>query len=572
MKTLLSDLSDIAVFIFFPLLFIMLKRKKAVSVYLSFIVITLSGCYLNFYRTNTTKAIDKAAIQELQFRNKYFIVHFPYTVKDLENILLKGDTLNGTLVTLPEEHAKYLNPVIAKNNRVKHIDKKDALIEVHLYRNTGIKNDDSLFSAPLSTFTRADVYELNKSATTGNHILSTVGVVASVSVLVGLIAVAVTPDPAPTTGGDCNCPQVYIERDGQYQFSSGLYSGAVYSTLERKDYLPLTDIPAAADNISFKIANAKDEEQYINEVQLLHVNHPADTRVLQDRYGKILCFQNTAAPLTASMDKDNDVRNLLSKTDDQYYSFSNKANENGFSDVILTFNKPKTAGKAKLVIHARNSKWGGYLHKDFINLFGENFEKWREKQERANPAKLAKWQTDQALPLMVYLKTNKGWKFIDYFPMIGNTASRDMIMGLETEGIQSDKIEIKLETIYRFWDIDFAGIDYSTNRNFETLVMEPSRAVKTDGSDQKKLLLHSDKQYSHLAEDESISFVYKISEAKQKSLSSYFLVSGGYYHSLEPITGKVNYKELYKFRKKGAFDKFSRKKYAVIEEGLARIK
>jgi len=419
---------------------------------------------------------------------------------------------------------------------------------------------DTVFAAPLSSFTRADIYELNKSATTTNHILSTVGVILTTAVIFGGTVFAVA----------CNCPQVYVKNNDQYSFTSGLYSGAVYSTLERMDYLPLTSVPTGANSVSFKIANAKDEEQFINQVQLLQVNHPAETNVLADRQGNILSYQKTVAPLTASTEKNNDVKNLLAQTDEQYYSFESKANDNGFSSLELTFNKPADATNAKLLVHARNTYWGGLLHKDFINLFGSSFEKWRTKQEQADPKELAKWQTDQALPLMVYIKTTNGWKFVDFFPLIGNTASRDMIMQINTADITADKIVIKLETTYRFWDLDFAAIDYTTNQHFETAVIDPLQAIKTDGTDQKAILLQSDKQYTHLTGEESVSFEYKVA-ALQNTVSSYFLVSGGYYHGLETITGKVNYKELYKFRKKGAFDKFSREKYQEVQNITAAM-
>ena len=536
-------------------------------------VFAVSGCgfYRNFYRPGTKSTIDSSTAQKLQSVNKYFIIHFQNGVKGLENIVINGDTLNGTIVKLPEEHSKHLAPVSEKKNRVKQKDKQNTLMEVHLYSMQKPNIADTVFAAPLSSFTRADVYELNKSATTTNHIISTVGIVASVAVIFSAIAVASFEPPDIVVPNDpCNCPQVYVKNNDQYDFTSGLYSGAVYSTLERMDYLPLTSVPTGANTVSFKIANAKDEEQFINQVQLLQVNHLAEINVLADRQGNILSYQNTVAPLTASTEKNNDVKNLLTQTDEQYYSFENKANDNGFSSLELTFNKPADATNAKLLVHARNTYWGGLLNKDFINLFGSSFEKWRTKQEQADPKELAKWQTDQALPLMVYIKTDKGWKFVDYFPLIGNTASRDMIMEINTADISADKIVIKLETTYRFWDLDFAAIDYTTNQHFETTVIDPLQAIKTDGTDQKAILLQSDKQYTHLTGEESVSFEYKVA-ALQNTVSSYFLVSGGYYHGLETITGKVNYKELDKFRKKGAFDKFSREKYQEVQNITAAM-
>jgi hypothetical protein len=561
MKSVHSKLSGLAPFFFFPVLLILRKRKKFVYVFTFLIVISLSSCYLNFYRTNTKPSIDEAAIERLSSENKYFIIHFPNSTKGLEEVSLKGDTIQGKIVVLPPEHSKYLHPNPNRINQVRKSYKKVTLMEVHLYTNAELKDNDSMFSAVASSFNRADVYELNKSATNTNHIISTIGVVATATLVTGFIALAIA----------CSCPQVYINNDGAYSFASGLYSGAVYSTLERMDYLPLTTVPAEAKDISFKIANGKDEEQFINQVQLLQVNHLRGTNVLQDRHGNIHSYESTTSPLMASIDKKNNIKNLLIKTDGKYYSFDNNANKDGFSDLILSFDKPTGVKKAKLVIHARNTYWGGLLHKEFLNFFGDSFEKWRERQEKADPRKLQKWQTDQALPLMVYIKTTAGWEFVDYFPLIGNTASRDMIMEIKTEGIK-EKIELKLQTAYRFWDIDFIGINYSAAQNFKKNIIQPLHATKTDGTDQKEILINSDKQYTHLKGDEAVLFDYAVPAATENTVSSYFLVSGGYYHSLERFTGKTNYLELYKFRKKGAFDKFSREKYQEGQEVAAILK
>jgi len=69
--------------------------------------------------------------------------------------------------------------------------------------------------------------------------------------------------------------------------------------------------------------------------------------------------------------------------------------------------------------------------------------------------------------------------------------------------------------------------------------------------------------------NEFISFKYSVPQPTGNSESSWFLISGGYYHSLEPITGKANYNELMKFRKQGAFDAFSRERYKEVQKVAA---
>lgn len=555
MKSLHSKLSGIAPFIFFPILIICRKGKYTLYGCIFLVLLSLSSCYLNYYSTNTRASIDANTMTRLKSENKYFIIHFFNSTYGLEDMYVEGDTIHGKLVGLTNKHLKYLHPATVEKNRYKRADEAQTLMEVHLYTNANNKQGDSILSASLSSFNRSDVYEFNAAATRKNHVLSTVGIVATV-VGVGLyIAIVVT------LATSCNCPQVYMNNAGNYNFVSGLYSGAVYSTLERVDYLPLKEIPADAKSISFKISNVKNEEQFINNVHLIQVNHLHGVNVLPDRHGNIFSYNSIASPLSASTGGKNNLKNILMKTDQVYYSFDNRANENGLSDLVLTFNKPRNTDKAKLIIHGRNTYWGGLLHKEFISYFGDGFEKWREKQEKADPKELEKWQTDQALPLMVYIKTSTGWKFVDYFPLIGNTATRDMIMEINTKEIKEDTIELKIETAYRFWDLDFAGIDYSSNDNITKTIMEPDKAVASDSTDERAILRSSDHQYAHLTGDKSIYFKYAVPVAVKNNLSSYFLVSSGYYHNLEQITGKTNFTELYKFQKKGAFDKFSREKY-----------
>ena len=570
MKSLHSKLSAIAPFVFLPVLIILRKRKRTAYVFLCFIVITLSSCYLNFYRTNTKSSVNTSTLTGLRSQNKYFIIHFTDSIRGLEKVYLSGDTLHGVLVSLPAAHSKYLHPKSTEKSAFKNKDKYSVLTEVHLYENSSFNNTDSVFAASITSFNRTDVYEFNEKATRTNHILSTVGIVVSAVAIISIIVAAATASAVSSAGGDCNCPQVYVDNNGTYNFESGLYSGAVYSTLERTDYLPLNTVPYNAKDISFKIANAKNEEQFINKVELLQVNHTSGVHVLADRHGNIYSYEKTMAPLSALTNTKNDIKNSLAQTDEQYYSFDNTANKNGFSDVTLTFDKPNNAENAKLIIHARNTYWGGLIYKEFNNLFGEDFEKWRAKQEKANPKDLEKWQTDQALPLMVYIKINNEWKFVDYYQLIGNTASRDMIMNIDTKNIYGNKIELKLETAYRFWDLDFAGIDYSNNENFTATVVEPEQVIKSDSTNENETLGDNDKQYVHLVNDEYISFNYLIPQsADNNTEASYFLVSGGYYHSLEHITGKADYNALMRFKKQGAFDKFSREKYKEAQDVAA---
>ena len=95
---------------------------------------------------------------------------------------------------------------------------------------------------------------------------------------------------------------------------------------------------------------------------------------------------------------------------------------------------------------------------------------------------------------------------------------------------------------------------------------------RSDSSDQRPVLLDNDKAYTHLTGDEFISFKYELTAVKENEVASYILVSGGYYHNLDKITGETNYQQLYKFKRKGAFDVFSREKYQQAREIAALMR
>ena len=175
MKNLHSKLSVIAAFIFFPLLSIFLYRKKTAYVFTFLILLTLSSCYLNFYRTNTKPSIDANAVSKLSSESRYFIIHFGNSTNGLEQVYVNGDSLYGTIVPLPLQHSKYLYPQVNnEKNRVKHIDKADALMEVHLYTNAE-KKADAASSRSIASMLRATRFDRS----TGRYSLATINTLLS---------------------------------------------------------------------------------------------------------------------------------------------------------------------------------------------------------------------------------------------------------------------------------------------------------------------------------------------------------------------------------------------------------
>ncbi|MFI5133146.1 MAG: hypothetical protein ACHQEB_02365 [Chitinophagales bacterium] len=559
MKPITNRLASIAGPAFFPLYLIWRKAKKK-AIFFLVISVVLASCFQHYYRTNTQKNVDAATVQNLLAANKYFIVHFGNTVKRLLNVSVTSEKLEADIEALPLEHSAYINPDTDKTNRVKYKDKINTLAEVHLYTTQAYNVSQTHLSIPLSSFNRMDIYTFDAKATTANHILSILGSVIIGGAVLSAIIVAIA----------CNCPQVFVNNNGQYEFVSGVYSGSTYSSLERTDYLPLPLSAISGNTCQLKIANVKNEEQFINREQLLEVSHPAGTNVLADRHGTIFSYDKLQAPASAIINQQTDIKNQLETADNDSYLFDSEKGENGFSNVVLTFNKPADVKKAKLIVHGGNSTWSGYLYHSFTEMFGNGYEKWRDAKDKSDPKEMEQWQTDQELPLMVYIEKNGRWELADYFAHTGNTATRDMIMELNVSDISSSQIKIKLETVYQFWNLDFAGVDFSDDKSTVSKLITASSVIKNDGTEQKESLSQCDKQYCHLGTDENIILQYPVNPSLNGSINSYFLVSSGYYHNLSGSNNKPQTAALLKFKNKGAFDEFSRNKFSAIQNNLVK--
>jgi hypothetical protein len=555
-------------FVFSTLLTVLRSRKKLVLVYLFSAGLLFTGCYLNFYKTNTQPTLDKATIESLQNKNRYFIGHLKDGNYALKNISINNNLMEADAEPLAAEHTKYLNP--DENQGYMHhpgessprYKKKDEVMlsEVHIYAETESLQQKPRLSIPLASVKRVDVYEKDIPQTRMNHIGSTVGitVTAGVAILVGALAIA------------CNCPQVYTYEGGRYQFKSGVFSGAVYSSLERTDYLPLGDLQADNDKFLFRLMNNQQEEQFVNQLQLVKVSHDPASGVLIDRHGKVQNYKEPIAPATTSITKDEPGLALLSR-DGRAFNFDEKGDAaSDFGSVILTFNKPAHAKQAKLIVNAKNSAWAGYLFETFSSLFGDKSQAFIAKEDREKKQKIERWQQEQALPLMVYIETDKGWQVVDYFPTTGNTAARDMIIAIGLPETNKDKVRIKLETAFKFWELDYAAMDFSADAHYQPEFINVSAAAKSNSPHEEEAnLLARDDQYSRLLQGEYISAEFKTPPQAPHQVNSYFLSATGYYHSLKSYNGKPDIAKLRFFRKKGAFNQFSEDAFSEAQRMIA---
>ncbi len=551
--------SDLIALLFAPVIFLLIKKKRMKGIIIiSVSLVAFSGCFKNYFKINSNMISDSTSIATLRNSDKFVILHTKNSVYALKNISVNGNALEADLQAVPPEREKFINAKNSSTITYKSIDKAELFSEVHVYAPAERTTDSSHISIPFKKVSSVEVFEKDGGKTIGSYVLGGVGIVLGAFAIFAIIlAIA------------CNCPQVYTFDGSQYNFKSGVFSGAIYSSLEKTDYLPLDNLQSINGKYLFKLANNQKEEQFINQVQLINAEHSDNNQVLLDRKGTPYTY-STNVTVGQSENVSKEVAEAIKYKDGNVYMFNEQNDsKSSFGNVILNFVRTEGSDDGKLIIHAKNTLWSGYIFDEFSSMFGSKYQSWVSKQDNADRKVIEKWQQDQALPLMVYVETDKGWTFADYFPFTGNTAGRDMIMKLELPGNKRN-VRVKIECTYMFWEIDYAAMDFSIDEPVKMNYLNPLVAITNNNEPKIAFVAQKDKDYAALKEDESLNVEFNTPSAIKGKENSLFLSSTGYYHSTKEYPGKTQTATLYQFKKKGAFNQFSKMKYNQARQALAK--
>lgn len=260
--------------------------------------------------------------------------------------------------------------------------------------------------------------------------------------------------------------------------------------------------------------------------------------------------------------------------DSHMFLFNEGDKEKLKSELLLTFSKSEADKEGKLVLNLKHSLWLDYIYGEFTKLFGSYYNSWAEKQKFESKDKLNRWFFDQELPLKVYVKKNNSWEYVDYVDLIGPlAAARDVVVPLkQLSAIEGDRIEVKIESGFMFWELDYVGLDVTPNEQVQVQHASSSTALTNKGEDVFGLLAGTDEKYlQQLQVGDQVELNFKAPEPGEKKVSV-FLHTRGYYEHIREYEGVPDMLELMAFRKPGKFTSFSKEKYLELAGGMTGSK
>lgn len=473
---------------------------------------------------------------------KRFIVHAGDEVYDLSKISVDESKVSG-LLTYPT-YKVYYNK--GRKHRIK-TGEKEILHEVHIYLK--VENRELTFGPvdiPINSIEKISV--INEDV--GRNILTVLEGAAGFFVIL-LVIVALTKS---------SCPFVYAHDGQSFVFEGEIFGGAIGANLQREDYLPLPSIKAHDGVYSLRISNELKERQYTDLAQLITVEHPKGTRVLMDKKGQVHMLGNEVMPLKVSSYNGSDIKPSLVRKDDDVFFFNDQDfSQNG---IYLTFKRPAGLSHGNLVLKAQNTLWGDYLMGTFFSKFGNRFDPWMEKQSKLPTSERLQEQRNADIPLTIYLKQNGQWKQVEYLNPVGPLAYRELVVPIDFSDSDAENIELKLETGFMFWQIDYAAIDYTAQTKLTVNRLNPIQAIGTGEQNWTQALKGMDGNYmAQETSNQVTEIVYPANPAPKGMVQSLFLHTSGYYELIREFQGAPKIIELNKFRVPGYFSEYSRMEY-----------
>lgn len=519
------------------------NQRYAVSCLLAIFLLT-TGCH-----TYTRKLVDPGkSIDMVQFYvlDEKFPADFGWRVE--VNILRKSG-LEGRITRLIKKE----NIDVSKGFAQRTGDVKKLQYIIFYVKNDFAQTliDANEINLPFDQITYSKVLEYSPAkSNTGTYIL---GATTGLAAILALASIA------------CSCPVVYADNPDQQVFEGDIFSGSTHPQLERNDWLPLSHLQADSGVYRIQIANEDPEIQYINSLELIAVDQPEGTIALYDKYGRLHVLAHPETPIAATdLDGLDVLPALLREGDDSYKGSVQSANPKAEDGLMLRFRRQPGARNAKLLIRANTSPWLAYSHKMLQNDLGKYGPGIRRKFLEKDSAALQQWTLEQNIPLSVWLETGPGkWERTDFFNLIGPKAPRRDVLPIDLSKVEGEAVHLKLSTGFRFWEIDYVALDYTSGSTASTRVLSLVSATDQNGRDLKDLLRADDGQYYVQAQTgDEARLRFSEPPAAADGTRTLVLHAKGYYQILhEPSSGSPSRRYLRQFTHPDAFPKYARDRW-----------
>ena len=496
------------------------------------------GCV--YYKKNTIfqeqAATDwNATLNEIKMSRPVIQVISENKIYDLANYRFEDDKLIGTIkpakiIYTPPEQNLFLRSRLPTEQR------RPILLIMQLFTLNDMNEGE--VEIPISELGKVQYYQgADGASTLATLALTGVLVVGGAAVF---LAIA------------CSCPRVYtVNENGEKVRQGTILTGAMSKSFERTDLLPLYDLDRTGESIKVGLSNELPEDEFIDELKLLKASKKAHTQLAVNADGELFEYNpSLATPVSATSLDGRDISAQIEKADEIGHFFDDQLETKELNSAIFTFDKKElTNSEAKLVVRARQTELLEYSAEYAFSLFGDEFDKMYEQMEKRSREKYERRNSQKGIAMNAYIRSGKSWEKVGSYHYASFLHKKWLGLDLDLSRVEGETVEIKLESAYKFWELDYVGIatDWENLTNYEEVALQS--AINEKGEDISALIAEADENYAvQRGEGTSIDLTFANS-AKENEV--YVLKGTGYYKHVRNYAHKANKKQLLKLKAAG---------------------
>jgi hypothetical protein len=534
----------------------------------------ISSCGTYYKLGSATYGRERKLLEGITQENTVIFVHSANELLQLSNAKISNNVLEGTLIPTNPAEVAFYNRIQSKYSRQMYFKQEqinearykayqeqikidtlqltdnsennpgylqdEKIHQVHIYANNVSKNENTI-SIDLKSINNVSFFK--KSSNPGSVIL-----VATLGVFLLLIIVLAIA---------CNCPHVYLQNGETFEYTNTLFTGAVSEKLERFDYKELQDFNPDKRSLFMQIKNEDNEKQFTNLLGLKVAYHDPSFQVMTDKNGNLYSISSPTKPIHTVDQEDTDQLTSIASDDESYFSFDSRT-KNGLVSTDLKFSKPSDASNAKLILNLKNSEWAGYIHQKFLENLGTYQKDWVQSNSKKTTEQQQQALKKGGVPLVIYVKKRNKWMEVETIQPIGNASDQSIVIPIDEKLLTEASIEIRLQSGFKFWELDYAAMDFSKQKEFDIQTISPS-FVSGNETNVTALLSNDNSYLMTESGSEPISVRFDgLNSGKNRTL---FLESKGYYVRNKMETNEPNWLELAKISRKHGLGRFSQEMF-----------
>lgn len=261
-----------------------------------------------------------------------------------------------------------------------------------------------------------------------------------------------------------SCPHVYTWDGKAWQLDADMLSGSLYRGGESDDLDRLESLAAHEGQYRVRIANDRQERDFVDSVSLEVVDHPAGTTALPTPANEVALLGEARAPVSARDAKGRDLLPALEAEDARSWQgnaadhdLSRETKPRDFVELTL----PAVEGPAYLVLRTRNTEAATQALYQYLASIGpgvgtllnlaECDSKYPYKQRLADELER------MGVPMQIELSADgKAWTLAHKLKPIGPAALRSVAVPLPA--LASREVHARLTMVPAAWELDRVAI------------------------------------------------------------------------------------------------------------------